>query len=126
SPTTFGVVRNGSTVSRDRRAATRTTGYLEQSGGARLSIVEEARMNQVKPSPKIVDIAWGRMEVAGLGVGKDYKLYPGGRREWDWSETGTRHAPGIQPADVEELLAHSATTVVLSQGMDRRLQVDPA
>jgi hypothetical protein len=66
------------------------------------------------------------MDVEGLGVGKDYKLYPGGGREWDWSETGTRHVPGIQIADVEELLAHGATVVVLSLGMDRQLQVDPA
>jgi hypothetical protein len=33
--------------------------------------------------------------------------------------------PGIQPADAEELLAHGATAVVLSLGMNRRLQVDP-
>jgi hypothetical protein len=65
------------------------------------------------------------MDVEGLGVGKDYKLYPGGGRAWDWSETGTAHVPGIQPADVEELLAHGATTVLLSQGMDRVLQVGP-
>jgi hypothetical protein len=83
-------------------------------------------MSQIRPSPKIVDISWGRIEVEGLGVGKDYKLYPGGGREWDWNVTGTRHVPGIQPADVEELLAHGATTVVLSQGMDQRLRVDPA
>jgi len=37
-----------------------------------------------------------------------------------------RHSPGIQPADVEELLAHGAAAVVLSQGIDKRLQVDPA
>lgn len=37
-----------------------------------------------------------------------------------------RHSPGIQPAEVEELLAHGATAVVLSQGMGKRLQVDPA
>jgi hypothetical protein len=65
------------------------------------------------------------MEVDGLGSGKDFKLYPGGGREWDWAETGTGHLPGIQPADVEELLAHGATTVILSQGMDLLLQVDP-
>jgi hypothetical protein len=65
------------------------------------------------------------MEVEGVGAGKDFKLYPGGGREWDWGETGTRHSPGIQPADVEELLAHGATIVVLSRGMDRRLLVDP-
>jgi hypothetical protein len=61
-----------------------------------------------------------------LGIGKDFKLYPGGGREWDWNETGTRHVPGIQPADVEELFAHGATVVVLSRGMDLRLHVDPA
>jgi hypothetical protein len=83
-------------------------------------------MNQPSRSPKILDVSWGRMDVTDLGVGKDYKLYPGGGREWDWTETGTQHVPGIQPADVEELLAHGATTVVLSLGMERRLQVDPA
>jgi hypothetical protein len=69
-----------------------------------------------------------RVEGPGVGAvaGKDLKLYPGGARAWDWSETGTRHSPGIQPADVEELLAHGATAVVLSLGMDRQLQVDPA
>jgi hypothetical protein len=61
----------------------------------------------------------------GTGAGKDFKLYPGGGREWGWDETGTRHSPGIQPADVEELLAHGAEVVVLSQRMYRRLQVDP-
>ena len=83
-------------------------------------------MNQPAPSPAIASIAWGRMEVAELGAGKDFKLYPGGGREWDWGETGTRHQPGIQPADVEELLAHGATVIVLSKGMDQQLHVDPA
>lgn len=54
---------------------------------------------------------------------KDAKLYPGGAREWDWRETGTSHDPGIQPADVEELLDHGARVVVLARGMDERLQV---
>ncbi|ONH22520.1 hypothetical protein BL253_35435 [Pseudofrankia asymbiotica] len=66
------------------------------------------------------------MRVKGLAPGKDFKLYPGGGRDWDWSETGTRHEPGIQPADVEELLAHGATTVVLSRGMELRLLTDQA
>jgi hypothetical protein len=65
------------------------------------------------------------MVLEDLEVGKDFKLFPGGGRPWDWSETGTRHNPGIQPADVEELLAHGATTVVLSRGMQLQLQVDP-
>jgi hypothetical protein len=64
------------------------------------------------------------MEIEGLGAGKDFKLFPGGGRPWDWSETGTRHVPGIQPADVEELIERGATTMVLSLGMDLVLQVD--
>lgn len=83
-------------------------------------------MTHEERSPEILEISWGHMQVAGLGTGKDFKLFPGGGREWDWAQTGTRHSPGIQPADVEELLAHGATTVVLSQGMEMRLQVDPA
>lgn len=75
-------------------------------------------------SPRILAVSWGRMEVEGLGAGKDFKLYPGGGRPWDWTETGTRHVPGILRADVEELLAHGATTVVLSHGMNGRLRVD--
>ena len=33
------------------------------------------------------------MTVAGLGDGKDFKLWPGGGRAWDWRETGTHHRP---------------------------------
>ncbi len=68
-------------------------------------------------SPCIDRISWGRMEVAGLGVGKDFKLWPGGGREWDWRETGTHHVPGIQPVDIEELLDNGSKTIVLSRGM---------
>lgn len=77
-------------------------------------------------SPRIVSVAWGRIVVEGLGAVKDLKAWPGGAREWDWSETGTQHYPGIQPADVEELLAAGAGVVVLSRGMQQRLGVAPA
>jgi hypothetical protein len=83
------------------------------------------RMTTMANSPRVLRISWGRMEVEGLGAGKDFKLYPGGGVEWDWSRTGTRHSPGIQPADVEDLLARGATTVVLSRGMEQRLEIDP-
>jgi len=53
------------------------------------------------------------------------KLFPGGARTWDWNETGIRHHPGIQPADVEELLQRGATAVVLSKGFHERLGVSP-
>lgn len=77
-------------------------------------------------SPRIDRVDWGRLSVRGVGVGKDFKLWPGGARPWDWRETGTRHVPGIQPADVEELLEHGAQTVILSRGMWRALQTQQA
>jgi hypothetical protein len=79
----------------------------------------------MQPSPKILRVSWGRLEVKGIGAGKDFKLYPGGGREWDWRETGTQHDPGIQPADVEELLDKGASVVVLSRGMLARLKTSP-
>lgn len=74
-------------------------------------------------SPRITHLSWGTMTVDGLGNGKDFKLYPGGGRPWDWAETGTSHRPGIQLADIVELLDHGADVVVLSRGMRRELQV---
>lgn len=76
-------------------------------------------------SPQITHIAWGRMTVDGVGSGKDFKLWPGGGRAWDWNETGTHHKPGIQPADVEELLDHGSDVVVLSRGMWQMLGTCP-
>ncbi len=76
-------------------------------------------------APRVSTLAWGRIEVDGLGVFKDAKLWPGGGREWDWNETGTRHRPGIQPADVAELLAHGAEVIVLGRGMEGALGVCP-
>ncbi len=68
-------------------------------------------------SPIISHLSWGRMKVDDVGVGKDFKLWPGGGREWDWRETDTHHVPGIQPADVEELLDNGSRVIVLSRGM---------
>ncbi len=77
-------------------------------------------------SPRVIHLSWGRLEVEGSNEPfKDAKLFPGGAREWDWRETGTHHEPGIQAADVEELLEHGARTVVLSKGMYERLEVCP-
>jgi hypothetical protein len=78
--------------------------------------------HDIETSPKITAIAWGKTEVQGLGQMKDCKLWPGGGRQWDWRETGTQHVPGIQPADVQELIDHGAQVVVLSKGMQLRLQ----
>ena len=76
-------------------------------------------------SPRIAAVSWGRIDVEGFGTFRDAKLFPGGAREWDWNETGTAHEPGIQPADIAELLDHGVTTIVLSQGMLSRLHVCP-
>jgi hypothetical protein len=72
-------------------------------------------------SPRIVSHEWGVIEVDGVGHLRDAKLWPGGGREWDWDETGTRHKPGIQPADLDELLTHDPEVVVLSRGRELRL-----
>lgn len=74
-------------------------------------------------SPKISSIKWGQVKTENGNQYKDVKLFPGGSRAWDWNETGTHHTPGIQPADVQELLDKGAETVVLSQGFHERLQV---
>jgi hypothetical protein len=81
-------------------------------------------MEQDARSPRVTKLAWGRLEVEGSTF-KDAKFFPGGARAWDWNETGTRHEPGIQPADVEELLERGTTAVVLSKGFYGRLGVTP-
>jgi hypothetical protein len=74
-------------------------------------------------SPRILSISWGRMDIEGLGVAKDFKLFPGGGRVWDWSLSGTQHEPGIQRRDVDDLINYGATVVVLSTGLEQRLFV---
>lgn len=76
-------------------------------------------------TPRIAHISWGRLDVEGYPPFKDAKVFPGGAREWDWHETGTRHSPGIQPADVDELIERGAEAIVLSKGILKRLQVCP-
>ena len=89
------------------------------------ALKSSANAERGDPAPRIATLAWGRIEVEGLGTFRDAKVFPGGAREWDWNETGTAHEPGIQPADVAELLDHGATTIVLSRGMLNRLHVCP-
>lgn len=73
-------------------------------------------MSQEHTSPRITKEAWGQLQIEGVGTLKDAKLWPGGGREWNWKETGTEHKPGIQVADVEELVQNGAEVVVLSRG----------
>jgi hypothetical protein len=82
-------------------------------------------MSDPQRSPRILECRWGLVRIDGHGTVKDAKLFPGGARAWDWNETGTRHRPGIQPADVAELIEHGASTVVLSRGVLRMLGACP-
>lgn len=78
----------------------------------------------MKRAPRIAGVASGRLSVDGREAPyKDAKLWPGGSREWDWNETGTRHAPGVQPADLEELLENGAEVVIVGRGMEGALGV---
>lgn len=77
---------------------------------------------------EITHLSWGRMEVTIDGqkqTFKDCKVWPGGAEAWDWRLTGTRHRPGTQPADVAGVLDQGIEVMVLSQGMERRLQIQP-
>lgn len=72
----------------------------------------------------ITHISWGQMEVTVNGVihqFKDCKVWPGGAKEWDWNLIGTRHQPGIQPIDIEEILAQGVKIMILSRGMELML-----
>jgi hypothetical protein len=77
---------------------------------------------------RITQLSWGRIEVT-IGETrhefKDCKVWPGGAVEWDWDLTGTRHSPGIQVADIEEILQHGIDVMVLSRGLQLRLQTSP-
>jgi hypothetical protein len=98
-----------------------TTVVCAMSEASPSALAAEPKMR----SPRVIALAWGEIEVEGAGTFRDAKVFPGGARQWDWRETGTEHSPGIQPADVSELLDHGATTIVLSQGMLKRLRVCP-
>ena len=69
---------------------------------------------------------WGQIVDSSGRVFKDARLYPGGIEAWDWGKTGTRHDPGIQIADLHDLIATKPDVVILSRGVDLVLQVPQA
>ncbi|XP_027136191.1 mth938 domain-containing protein-like [Larimichthys crocea] len=76
-------------------------------------------------SPEIASLSWGHMKVKGCSSSyKDCKVWPGGSRAWDWRETGTDHRPGVQPADLEEVLRKGVELLVIGRGMSEALQVE--
>lgn len=80
-------------------------------------------MKQEPASPMIISFSWGKISVEGFGSFKDVKLFPGGCHEWDWRETGTRHSPGIQIQDIDELLSHNPQLILFGTGVFNRLKL---
>jgi hypothetical protein len=76
-------------------------------------------------SPLITASRWGQIEVDKESF-RDAKLSPDGAQEWDWRATDTHHVPGIQIADVAELVHLGSTLVILSRGFELVLQVPQA
>lgn len=79
--------------------------------------------NLIDASPRILSSGWGKMHVEKIGNGKDFKLWPGGGRPWDWSENGTDHSKGIQQGDIQELITKGCQVVILTTGRFKRLKV---
>lgn len=73
-------------------------------------------------APRITVLSWGQVTTEA-GSFRDAKLWPGGGRNWDWTETGTQHVPGIQRADVAELLDRGPEIIILGRGQQERLRV---
>lgn len=76
--------------------------------------------------PEITHISWGKVVVKHVDGAeyeyKDCKVYPTGSKEWNWNETGTRHNPGIQPADVKDFI-EEVDVVILTRGMELELHI---
>jgi len=83
-----------------------------------------------EPTARVTQCTWGQLTVSVPGEEvprsfRDCKIWHDKACEWDWKATGTRHRPGIQMADLEEMLQAGVETVVLSRGVDSVLQTMP-
>jgi acyl-coenzyme A thioesterase PaaI-like protein len=111
----------------EKVATVKKTLYIRKklSAGAVAGIAEIAQVAVPAEgaSPIILSSGWGKIEVAGIGQGKDWKIWPGGGRAWDWSEHDTGHRRGIQPGDVRELIDRGSRVVILTTGRLGRLKV---
>jgi len=85
-------------------------------------------MSSLLPNTTISHVSWGSIEVTidgQLARFKDCKVWPGGATKWDWTLTGTQHQPGIQPADIQEIMDQDIDVMVLSRGMHLMLHTCP-
>ena len=84
-------------------------------------------MSQTRQYNKVIlpidNIKWGEIVVAGKKY-KDIKIWNGQCKEWDWNETGTRHQPGIQTADLKEFI-NEVDYIILSRGFENKLLTTP-
>jgi len=79
--------------------------------------------------PEITDLSWGCIKVLHLGeslVFKDAKIYPGTAKAWDWGIMLTHHMPGIQYADIQEILDAGVEIIILTRGRHLKLMVSDA
>jgi hypothetical protein len=79
--------------------------------------------------PEVTNLSWGVIKVKHSGetlTFKDAKLYPGKATAWDWGLTGTHHNPGIQYADIREILDSGVDNIVLSRGQYGKLGITNA
>lgn len=82
----------------------------------------------IQATTSITYLSWGHMEVTVDGHThkfKDCKVWPGGAKAWDWTMTGTRHRPGIQPTDIEDIIEQGVEVMILSRGMQLMLHTCP-
>ena len=79
-------------------------------------------MKQSSQSPLIIHLEWGNMKVESFGQAKDFKLWPGGAKAWDWRESNTHHRPGIQLQDIQFLAGKGCECIILSKGMLQQLE----
>lgn len=75
----------------------------------------------------IISFKWGEVVTKDkrgtTKVWKDCIITPNGPCEWDWRLDGTRHVPGVT---VNALLnLKNCTHVILSTGIDQKLQITP-
>lgn len=78
-------------------------------------------------APRITHIEWGKTQVTEtngtVNTYVDCKLSPAGSEKWDWKQTNMHHHPGVQVADVKELI--TADIIVISRGMELVLETMP-
>jgi len=74
-------------------------------------------------SPLVLSNSWGKMELEGFGIGRDFVVHPNGGYEWDWRKTGMHHTPGVRTVDIEQLLEYDVTVIVVGQGYHGQLCV---